>query len=136
MKELIGWIYNLFDFFYLVMILYFFQFISYVLSWLIVRVRIQNSWKFVLENYLYLRDNMLMTARHLVQCITIQKRNINGALMMSILGILSDYFLFLVVSWHAPEFHGSGWIILTIFWRVIQYHLGKQGLRCSIKHKK
>ena len=55
--------------------------------------------------------------------------------MMSILGILSDYFLFLVVSWHAPEFHGSGWIILTIFWRVIQYHLGKQVFWCSIKHK-
>ena len=47
---------------------------------------------------------------------TIPRKNINGALMMSILGILSDYSLFLLVSWHAPEFHGSGWIILAISW--------------------
>ena len=136
MKELIGWICNLFDFFYLVMILYFFQFISYVLSWLIMRVRIQNSSKFLLGKYLWIEGQYLRRPGILYKYRTIHRRNINGALMMSILGILSDYFLFLVVSWHAPEFHGSGWIILTIFWRVIQYHLGKQGLRCIIKHKK
>ena len=44
---------------------------------------------------------------------TIQRKNINGVVMMSILGILSDYPLFLVVPRHAPEFHGSVRIILT-----------------------
>ena len=136
MKELIGWIYSLFGFFYLVMISSFYSFISYVLSWLIVRVRIQNSFKFRSRNYLWTEGQGLRRPGILYMCRTIQRKNINGALMMSILGILSDYSLFLVVSWHAPEFHGSGWIILTIVWRVIQYHLGKQLFRWTISIQK
>ena len=58
---------------------------------------------------------MLKTTRHHTSTIqTIQRKNINGVLMMSILGILSDYPLFLVVPRHAPEFHGSVGIILAI----------------------